>query len=866
MDLLEARSSLLMRSGSIWQSKDLQEQSVWEFRHLTFQEYLASRAHLEGLYKDQSEIKTLAKQVAHLAAPSRVDPQDADPSRHEVAVPDSWRETLRLLVPDCRHDEVDGVLLSILNPGIDEDATISQHPRAVLAAQCLAEEPSVSEETAREVLKRFVSLIGVDDGVKEITTNVERAALEVWQSSWMETLQTCLVEAFSDASAATRANCGGVLAQLLGVAPAATAESSEEELEPLLARLGAADLDEAICAALKVVQLAHQGAMSCSGALIESLLSLLGREGSEGHAAAWALAWLSVGGPADRAKQGSIVQNRLVPPVLATVWDGVEGWGWQPNEEQVGALLAALGRVEAMKGAGQCHLIRLLGKSAQPNVVMPILGCVVDPDASVREAAREALAWMANHLPAPLQPAQLDALEEQLGAGLVRNDSLADAERCDGLVVMALFGQERLLREVLADQAAPVALRRRAAEGLGLVAYRCDDGDQRQRLRDELEGLVRSNALDLLVTGAAGWAEHDQCLPLLQGASRGLQMAASEDLPLLGVQPRRDLSMLTLTALQEDEGLLIRTEVVDRDVWRLPLPEGEHLELVVVQAGEYWIGSPEEEEGQDLYGLSRGKGKNVNVEAKRLVRLERFALARYPLTQAQWRAVASLMRLERDLNLIPSRYKQHDLWDRHAQPGVQPVESVSWNDCQEWLKRLNHWLKEQWPEMCGLGEAPQLALPSENQWEVASRAGARKPFHFGDTLDATWANYDGDFKYGPGRTGICRRRSVPVGFFGLVNRWGLAEMHGQVWEWCADQWHADPVVESAVDESPLESLDSALERNQEQIYRLLRGGSWFLVPRYCRAAFRVSDLPAYPYTFVGFRPCCLLPPGSLLGS
>ena len=114
----------------------------------------------------------------------------------------------------------------------------------------------------------------------------------------------------------------------------------------------------------------------------------------------------------------------------------------------------------------------LLGKSAQPSVVLPLLQYVADPDASVREAYREALAWMANHVPAPLQPAQLDALEEQLGAGLVRNDSLAEAERCDGLVVVALFGQERLLREVLADQGAPVALRRQAAEGLEPVASR----------------------------------------------------------------------------------------------------------------------------------------------------------------------------------------------------------------------------------------------------------------------------------------------------------------------------------------------------------------------------------------------------------
>jgi formylglycine-generating enzyme required for sulfatase activity len=870
LHLLEERSGLLMRSGMQWQPNQSHEKAVWEFRHLTFQEYLAALALNNGHYKGRNASQSLAEQVMPLAKPvSRRESPDERSSGEDVeAVPDFWREALRLLVSICKDDDVDAVLLSILHPGPGEEAAKTQVPRAVLAAQCLADEPNVGEDTAQEVLRRFVALVGENDGLSSIQSNVEKVAQEIWSShpDHRAALEACLLGAFMEPVSLLGRNCGAVLAQLLGSNKTITAEGLEEIVEMARGGLGSPDELEAIRAALQVLELAYQQWFCIGEGLEEPLLALLGRGGACARAAAWALAWLSVSRPSGHSERGSIFQNRLLPPVLATEWEGAGGGCWQPTEEQTRELLEALGHAKASEGEGKRHLLVLLGKSAQPSVVLPLLQYVADPDASVREASREALAWMANHLPAPLQPAQLDALEEQLGAGLVRNDSLADAERCDGLVVMALFGHERLLREVLADQGAPVALRRQAAEGLGLVAYRCGNAEQRQRLRDELEGLMRGHAFDLLVTGAEGWAEHDQCLPVLRGASRGLQMAASEDLPLLGVQPRQDLSMLTLTALQEDEGLRIRTEVVDRAVWRLPLPEGEHLELVVVQAGEYWIGSPEEEEGRDRYGLSREKGKNVNVEARRLVRLERFALARYPVTQAQWRAVASLMRLERDLNLIPSRYKQDDLWDRHAQPGVQPVESVSWNDCQEWLKRLNHWLKEQWPELGGLGEAPQLALPSESQWEVACRAGANTPFHFGDTLDATWANYDGNSKYGTGRTGIYRQRPVPVGFFGLVNYWGLAEMHGQLWEWCANQWCADPLVGSAVDESPLEGLDSTSESKKEVSSRLLRGGSWFFDPRDCRAACRVSFLPADTFTGVGFRPCCLLPPGSLLGS
>jgi formylglycine-generating enzyme required for sulfatase activity len=159
-------------------------------------------------------------------------------------------------------------------------------------------------------------------------------------------------------------------------------------------------------------------------------------------------------------------------------------------------------------------------------------------------------------------------------------------------------------------------------------------------------------------------------------------------------------------------------------------------------------------------------------------------------------------------------------------------------------------------------------LPSESQWEAACRAGASTPFHFGDTLDANWANFDGGYVYGPGRQGVYRQSTVPVGFFGLVNRWGLADMHGQVFEWCADQWHPDPAAEGwPSDGTAWEGVDPALEAKgtAQKDWKLLRGGSWFSEPHDCRAACRHSFHPANIDTTVGFRPCCLLPPGFLLG-
>ena len=142
---------------------------------------------------------------------------------------------------------------------------------------------------------------------------------------------------------------------------------------------------------------------------------------------------------------------------------------------------------------------------------------------------------------------------------------------------------------------------------------------------------------------------------------------------------------------------------------------------------------------------------------------------------------------------------------------------------------------------------------------MACRAGSTSPFHFGDTLDAAWANYDGspDYVYPGGRPGPYLQRPSPVGAYGLVNDWGLADLHGNVWEWCADLWHPSPQggpVNGQAWMEPFEGLPL------EQQLRLLRGGSWFGVPHRCRSAYRSSTHPADHNVDVGFRLCCL-PPG-----
>jgi formylglycine-generating enzyme required for sulfatase activity len=577
-----------------------------------------------------------------------------------------------------------------------------------------------------------------------------------------------------------------------------------------------------------------------------------------------------------------------------------------------------------------------------------------------RRQALEALAALAASGGAEAQAVEQEGAQPL--AVLLAAAEAPEADRQDAALVLALIGVEQPLRDCLGDTEAPVALRRRAAESLGLLAKRSSDRVQRDRIAAELEGWLRREVLDLRIEveldpatldpakvqglveqtqrqvaeglqqmvqagqlppemdqdqlqaifqenvnrivveqlqqqlwadgEAPGWKEHDARLPLLQGASRGLQLAASADLPLLGSGPGRLVPMLTLTALQEGEGLRIRSEVVKREVWKLPLPSGEQLELVVVEGGTYGIGSPKEEKGRSVYSEQsfRQKCEGVDVEALRKVRLASYAMVRHPISQAQWRAVVEGLAPDQrgQLEASPETFRGENPWELYGQPGALPVDSVSWFQCQQWLEALNSWLASQWPDWAeqhpGLGsQAVQLALPSESQWEAACRAGSATPFHFGCTLDPSWARYDGNYTYGRGRRGDYEKRPVPIGFFGLVNRWGLAEMHGQLEEWCADQWHRSPIPESQgnrrgwfggggtrqelLDGSALEGPDPGLEEvPKEQEMKLLRGGSWFLEPHGCRAASRLSNRPANVNPNVGVRPGCFSPPGSLLDS
>jgi formylglycine-generating enzyme required for sulfatase activity len=548
-----------------------------------------------------------------------------------------------------------------------------------------------------------------------------------------------------------------------------------------------------------------------------------------------------------------------------------------------------------------------------------------------RRQALEALAALAASGGAEAQAVEREGAQPL--ADLLAAAAAPEADREDAALVLALIGLEEPLQRCLGDTAAPVALRRRAAESLGLLAKRSNDQGQRVAIAEELERWLREYALDVRIEGASepiaviaaqeaaqqqvatpvsqalaadqngkmaatelhqrnhpfekqitkversemgsshGWADHDALLPLLQGASRGLQLAASVDLPLLGSGKGSRVSMLTLQAHKEDRSLRISTKIVEIPVWKLPLPGGQFLEMVIIPKGTYTIGRENKGQAPKLHKKALADPATLigfnetDPEQQREVHLDAFAVARHPITQAQWQAVVEYnTEANRELSTSPGIHLARSLWDTYAQPGDLPIDSVTWEDCKAWLSLLQEWINKEQHLGRGTaekGDAPQLYLPSESQWEAACSAWPHM-YHFGDAIDTAWANYDGGNKYvdPPERQGVFRRLPVITGFFGLVNKFGLADMHGQYWEWCTDQWHPNPIGKGWPENGDAWQEEDPIFKNhdtEQKDWKVLRGGSWFVDPMGCRGSLRRPDGADLIDTDVGFRPCCNLP-------
>jgi formylglycine-generating enzyme required for sulfatase activity len=248
------------------------------------------------------------------------------------------------------------------------------------------------------------------------------------------------------------------------------------------------------------------------------------------------------------------------------------------------------------------------------------------------------------------------------------------------------------------------------------------------------------------------------------------------------------------------------------------LGDGVKLTLMLIPAGEFLMGAPKDElESED------------DERPQHWVQVPQFLMGRYSVTQAQWRVVAGYPQESQKLDPDPSEFKG----DNH------PVENVSWEDAQEFCQRLS------------TKSGKTYSLPSEAQWEYACRAGTTMPFHYGEIITSDLVNFDGNYTYNDSPKGEYREQTSEVGIF-PANDWGLHDMHGNVWEWCEDDYH------STYEGVPNDG-SAWVDTDRESSNRLLRGGSWNNIPGDCRSACRYYNTRVNRHDGLGFRVSCVSP-------
>ena len=228
-----------------------------------------------------------------------------------------------------------------------------------------------------------------------------------------------------------------------------------------------------------------------------------------------------------------------------------------------------------------------------------------------------------------------------------------------------------------------------------------------------------------------------------------------------------------------------------------------------IQAGEFWMGSPESEP------------ERSNNEHRHHVRLTKgYWMAETACTQELWQYV---------MGNNPSRFQGEE----HL-----PVENVSWQDCQTFLATMN-----------GYAKGLNFRFPTEAEWEYACRAGQEdEPFSFGVSITSDQVNFNGRYPYNNSERSKYRQKTVPVASLPR-NAWGLYEMHGNVWEWCMDAYTRyvyDPQTMSI-------AMDPCIHSYDEAANRVMRGGSWLLNARLCRSAYRSNWRPSIRDSGIGFR-------------
>ena len=278
-----------------------------------------------------------------------------------------------------------------------------------------------------------------------------------------------------------------------------------------------------------------------------------------------------------------------------------------------------------------------------------------------------------------------------------------------------------------------------------------------------------------------------------------------------------------ITAKLDKKGKIIQKIDKERLQFIEDVGNGIKLELVEIPTGSFMMGTKSKDIEKVVseykrYGRSEEDARRwLGWETpQHKVEVPTFYMGKYQVTQEQWEAI---------MGSNPSGFKGDD---------KLPVEQVSWDEAMEFCKRLSEKTNKVY------------RLPSEAEWEYACRAGTETPFGFGETINTDIVNYDGNYPYGEGAKGEYRAKTTVVGSLGVANDFGLYDMHGNVWEWCEDEWH-DSYKGAPIDGSAWEKQEA------DNSSRVVRGGSWINNAYNCRSANRYMNAPGNQNISLGLR-------------
>lgn len=210
------------------------------------------------------------------------------------------------------------------------------------------------------------------------------------------------------------------------------------------------------------------------------------------------------------------------------------------------------------------------------------------------------------------------------------------------------------------------------------------------------------------------------------------------------------------------------------------LDDHTRLEMMLIPSGTFMMGQTNSEKAELIHQMGEEDYQKYFADElpRHSVTVQSFFIGKYPITQAQWRIVATYPTVAQELDAAPSHFNGDN----------RPVEQVSWDDATEFCQRLSK------------RTGRTYRIPTEAEWEYACRAGTETPFHFGETLSDELANYSAQDReidgklyqgiYGRGILGQARQETTEVGLF-PANQFSLYDMHGNVGEWCEDDWHSN---------------------------------------------------------------------------